>query len=75
MPIRKKVIHYCARCQKQMDYTEKTMVYIYDVAEYRSHEYRPQKRIALNLCRDCSLKLEEHLTKFCNGGENSGTEK
>lgn len=58
--MRKKIIHECARCGKQMEYREKRMLYLYDVREYRRFAdvkgVRPMAALKLNLCQDCAFR-------------------
>lgn len=45
-----------------MEYKEKSMLYIYDVVLKRgkySKDYMPQKRYAINLCKECSQEAEQ----------------
>lgn len=65
MPDTSKRVHYCKKCGKPMEYKEKSMLYIYDVA-YKPHKYStdyvPEKRYAINLCEECS-KIAEKMIK------------
>lgn len=67
MPETSKRIHYCKKCGKQMEYKEKSMLYIYDVMRkpHRySSDYVPKKRYAINLCGECSEKAESIIKEW-----------
>ena len=62
MPDRKQMIHFCAKCGREMSYKEKKMLYIYDVVykkHFASNDYIPKKRMAINLCSDCCSEIEK----------------
>ncbi len=62
MPERKKIIHYCAKCGKEMKYEEKKMLYIYDVVPKKRGDFdivRSEKRMAINLCGKCCNELQK----------------
>ena len=64
MPRRKKMIHFCEKCGKQMIYSEKKMAYIYDVVteiRWGIEKTFPRRRYAINLCPKCSDELEEKI--------------
>ena len=69
MPREKCVIRICTRCKKQIDYTEKTMVYICDIVPVEPHEwgkYRLKVERTINLCKDCSKEFEAVMETFCD---------
>ena len=62
MPDRKQMIHFCAKCGREMSYKEKKMLYIYGVVykkHFASNDYIPKKRMAINLCSDCCSEIEK----------------
>lgn len=67
MPDTTKNVHYCKKCGKPMEYKEKSMLYIYDVAyKHRKYspDYTPKKRYAINLCKECSKEVEEMIKRW-----------
>jgi len=61
MPERKKIIHYCAKCCREMQYKDKKMLYLYDVIEkkYFASQFYTKKRLAINLCDKCAEEIEK----------------
>lgn len=67
MPYRKKIIHYCAKCKKEMLYEEKKMLYTYDVVRskiYGLEKVASKKRYAINLCDKCVEDVETLVKEF-----------
>lgn len=68
-PKRKRIIHYCARCGKEMQYEEKRMLYTYGIQKartWRNEEYiRPFARMKLNLCPKCGDYVESLIETEC----------
>ncbi len=62
MPERKKIIHYCAKCGREMQYKDKKMLYTYDVIHkkhFASADLSPKKRLSINLCDKCAGEIEK----------------
>lgn len=81
MPDRKKIVHYCAMCNKRMNYLDKKMLYTYDIISERrklwhgNGEYdrqRPKKRISLNLCESCLAKVEKMINGLIETNNKGG---
>ena len=67
MPERKQMVHFCAKCGKEMSYKEKKMIYIYDVIHkkhFASSDFCPKKRMAINLCADCCYEIEKIICEW-----------
>lgn len=67
MPERKQMVHFCAKCGKEMSYKEKKMIYIYDVIHkkhFASSNFCPKKRMAINLCADCCYEIEKIICEW-----------
>lgn len=67
MPDLKRMIHYCRRCNKEMKYADKSMLYTYKVEPhyYHKNSHIPKKKYAINLCDDCRIYFQKLIKKEC----------
>lgn len=67
---RKQMIHRCERCKKEMEYKDKSMLYIYKVIPHYHYErLTTTKKYAINLCNDCRIYVVEMLKLTCDNYE------
>lgn len=63
----KKIFHYCDKCGKEMEYSEKFMIYLYSIGHFKGSYKRPVKEKVFNLCSQCTYEavgmLEDYIKK------------